>query len=125
MNTNIIGLVDCLNGNEDIKLWDKDKDGAFKIKTCSFKIFMFLCNFVYLQLVFFFYLSKYTQKHKTRIQFSPDLAMNIVDFFLSLPKFYSFITIRHFLRELLKFKSEIELQNFGSSLFQSFWKKNS
>ena len=53
MNTNIIGLVDCLNGNEDIKLWDKDKDGAFKIKTYSFKIFMFLCNFVYLQLVFF------------------------------------------------------------------------
>ena len=33
MNTDIIGLVDCLNGNDDMKLRDKEKDGAFNIKT--------------------------------------------------------------------------------------------
>lgn len=33
MNTDIISLVDCLNDYEDMKQWDKDEYGAFKIKT--------------------------------------------------------------------------------------------
>ena len=59
-------LIDSLNGNEDLELWDKDKDGGFKIKAVVLlKLYTFLLPLQFCIprcSLFFFYLTKYTQK---------------------------------------------------------------
>lgn len=62
-NIDVIGLVDCLNGNEDLKHSDKNKkDGAFKIKRDALLKLYGSSAILYAYNLFFFYLSKYTQK---------------------------------------------------------------
>ena len=78
MNTNIIVLADCLNGNEDLKQWDKDKDGTFKIKPDVLLNLYGSAAVLYIYNFFFLYLSEYTQKHKTATQFDTESEIKVL-----------------------------------------------